>query len=160
MGSIVYSFIRALLFLAMPVMFGGCASLTHSIVSLDGTSTDNPALVSVLVYDPANPLILHAIDGKPLPVRVPTAFRDWSFVVSPGRHVLWVSGLPFPHPLIPQHRTCYSFDVVLEAGATYILKEDYAKEQAFLILQDRREPAATGRLVDRPWVFERDCRWE
>ena len=153
-------FVRALLLLAMAVMVGGFAPLTHSVVSLDGASADNPALVSVLVHDSANPLILHAIDGNMLPIRVPTAFRDWSFVVSPGRHVLWVSGLPYPHPLIPQHRTCYTLDAVLEAGATYILKEDFAREQAFLFLQGRREPVVTGRLVDRPWVFERDCRWE
>lgn len=143
------------------VAFGGCAPLSHSIISLDGSGTESLASVAVLIYDSRYPLLLHGLDGKPLDtVRVPSALRTWSFVVSPGKHLLWVSSVPYGHPLIPQFIRCYTIDVTLEPANCYILLYDAANEQALLLRQGTREPVAYGHLADKPLVFERSCRWD
>ena len=103
----------------------GCAPLTHSLISLDGSDTESLSAVSVLSLDSQYPLILRGLDGTLLPqVRVSSAFRTWSFVLSPGRHLLWASSVPYGLPLIPQFLRCYAIDVWLEPGSLYILRHD------------------------------------
>jgi hypothetical protein len=155
------SFVWGLLAISVLVAFGGCAPLSHSIISLDGSGTENLASVAVLISDSRHPLLLHGLDGKSLDtVRVPSALRTWSFVVLPGRHLFWVSSVPYGHPLIPQFVRCYTIDVTLEPANHYILRYDATNEQALLLRQDAREPVAYGHLVDKPLVFERSCRWD
>jgi hypothetical protein len=139
---------------------GGCAALSQSIVSLDGSDTRNLASVSILTADPERPLLLRGIDRHLIsPVRVPSAFRNWLFVVSPGKHVLWVTSVPYGNPLFPQFIRCYVFDVSLDPGSRYILRYDSAQEQTLLLRQGEATPEATGLLVDKPLMLERNCRW-
>lgn len=139
---------------------GGCAPLSHSIVSLDGSSTESLASVAMLSADSSYPLLIRGVDGKPLDsVRVPNAFRDWSFVVMPGKHLLWLSSIPYGHPLLPQSIRCFTMDVTLEPGIHYIMRYEAANGKAVLLRWDTNDPVAHGQLVDKPWVFERGCRW-
>jgi hypothetical protein len=142
-------------------VLGSCAPLSHKVISIDGTSTENLATVSMLSVDLKHPLLLVGLDGELLQaVRFQSAFRTWSFVVSPGEHILWVSNVPYGLPLIPQRRRCYAMDVFLEPGSHYILREDPTDELVLLLPQGGSKPVASGRLVDNPLIFERDCRWK
>jgi hypothetical protein len=152
--------VRGLLVLSAMVVFGGCAPLTHKIISLDGASAENLDSVALLIPDTRYPLLLRGLDGHPLDtVRVPSALRTWSFVVSPGKHLLWVSSVPYGHPFIPQFIRCYTIDVTLEAAKRYILRYDATSEKALLLHQGDKEPLSYGCLVDKPLVFQRSCRW-
>lgn len=146
--------------LALAVL-GACAPLSLSVISLDGSGTDNLSIVARLSADAGHPLILRGIDGHPIAtVRVPSALRNWSFVVAPGKHLLWVSSVPYGHPLFPQFIRCYAIDASLDAGAQYILRFDPADEQALLLRHGSTQAEATGRLVDKPLMLERNCRWQ
>ena len=146
--------------LALGVL-GACAPLSYSIVSLDGSGTDNLSIVSRLRADVEHPLLVRGIDGHPVAtVRVPSALRNWTFVVAPGKHLLWVSSAPYGHPLLPQFIRCYAIDVSLDPGAQYILRYDHANEQALLLRHGGTQAEATGRLVDKPLMLERNCRWQ
>ena len=138
----------------------GCAPMTHAVISLDASTSDDLSTVSVIAIDFNSPVLLHGIDNRSLPVRVPSAFRDWSFVVSPGKHLLWVSSVPYPNPLFPQHIQCFVLDVSLDPGIRYILRYDPRNELALIFYQSGTKPLAIGRLVDRPLVFERECKWQ
>lgn len=139
----------------------GCAPLTHSHITLDGSATDAPSAAATLSLDPDNPLILRGLDGAPIrPIRVPSALRTWSFSVKPGRHLLWASSVPWGLPLLPQTMRCYAIDVQLEAGTEYVLRHDADRRNALVVRRGATVPEATGRLVDEPWIMERSCRWE
>ena len=139
----------------------GCAPLSHSLVSLDGSATGAPSAVATLTLDPDNPLILRGLDGAPIrPVRVPSALRTWSFVVKPGKHLLWASSVPYGLPLLPQSMRCYAIDVRLEAGTEYVLRHDADRRHALVVRRGAAAPEATGRLVDEPSIMERSCRWD
>lgn len=139
----------------------GCAPLTHSHITLDGSATDAPSAAATLSLDPDNPLILRGLDGAPIrPLRVPSALRTWTFFVKPGRHLLWASSVPWGLPLWPQSMRCYAIDVQLEAGTEYVLRHDADRRHALVVRRGATVPEATGRLVDEPWIMERSCRWE
>jgi hypothetical protein len=142
------------------LLLAGCAPLSRSVVSLDGAPTDEPARVARLVIDERDPLLLKGLDGRELPVRVPSALFDWIFVVAPGRHVLWLTDVPAGHPLLPQFLRCYVMDATLQAGQTYVLRHDLAGEQAQLRRANTGVLEATGRLVDKPFVVVPECRWD
>ncbi len=76
-----------------------------------------------------------------------------------SRHPLLLQGLD-GHPLLSQRISCYQIDVALDRGAAYVLVEDREQSQALVLRDDTGEPVASGRLVDRPSVFVRTCRWE
>jgi hypothetical protein len=137
-----------------------CAPMTHAMIALDASASDDLSTVSVFAIDFDSPVLLRGIDNRSLPVRVPSAFRDWSFVVSPGKHLLWVSTMPYPNPLFPQRINCFVLDVSLEPGIRYILRYDPKNELALMFCQSGTKPVALGRLVDRPLVFERECKWQ
>jgi len=143
------------------VLLVSCAPITHSIISLDGSSTEDLASVSILAIDSGHPLLLRGIDGQVLTtVHIPSVFCDWSFVVSPGIHLLWVSTIPYGHPLIPQFVRCYAIKVSLDPGVRYVLRYEPTLEQALLLRYGSDQPEATGRLVDKPLIFERNCLWQ
>ena len=139
----------------------GCAPLSHSRISLDGSATDAPSAVATLELDPDHPLILRGLDATPIrPLRVPSALRTWSFSVKPGRHLLWASSVPYGLPLLPQSMRCYAIDVQLEAGAEYVLRHDADRRHALVVRRGAAAPEAIGRLVDEPSIMERSCRWD
>lgn len=139
----------------------GCAPLSHSRISLDGSATDAPSAVATLELDPDHPLILRGLDATPIrPLRVPSALRTWSFSVKPGRHLLWASSVPYGLPLLPQSMRCYAIDVQLEAGAQYVLRHDADRRHALVVRRGAAAPEAIGRLVDEPSIMERSCRWD
>lgn len=163
-GSSFWQFkirMRSLLLSLTIVVIGGCASLSHKIVSLDGSSVDSPDKIATIDVETRNPLLIHGLDGELLtPVKLQSAFRTWSFVVSPGHHVLWLSSTPYGHPLVPQRHRCYSMEVFLSPGGKYVLSELPGQKRALLLPQAGGSPIAIGKLVDNPWVFERGCRWK
>lgn len=147
------------LLLASAVL-AACAPLIHSLVALDGADAGNLAAVAVLDNDDWQPLLVRGIDGRPIDaIRVPSVFRDWSFVVTPGPHRLWLSSVPHGHPFVPQFIRCYAMEVVLAPGERYILRDDPWHDRALLLRPGKDQPAAVGALVDKPFVFERACRW-
>lgn len=150
----------AALLLAM-LLLAGCAPLTESVVALDGASPGDPASVATLAIDPAHPLLLRGVDGQAVTTsQVPNALRSWSFLLPPGSHRLWLSTVPYGHPLLPQKIGCYVIDARLDAGLRYVLRYDPGAESALLVREGSADPAVGGRLVDRPFVFERACRFE
>jgi hypothetical protein len=152
---------RLLALLLASAVLAACAPLTHSLVALDGADTGNLATVSLLDNDASQPLLVRGIDSHPIDaIRIPSVFRDWSFVVKPGPHRLWLSSVPHGHPFVLQSIRCYAMEVVLAPGARYILRDDPWHERALLLRPGNDQPAAVGTLVDKPFVFERACRWQ
>jgi hypothetical protein len=143
----------------LPLVLAGCAPMTHSMISLDESGSGDLSTASILTIDFDSPVVLRGVDNRLLPVRVPSAFRDWSFVISPGKHLLWVSSVPYPHPLFPQRIRCFVLDVSLDPGIRYILRYDLGNELALIFRQGGTQPEATGRLVDKPLVFDQECKW-
>jgi hypothetical protein len=136
-----------------------CAPLTQSIISLDGSGDADPAAAR-LHTDANHPLLLHGLDGRPVDfIRVPSALRVWTYVVAPGRHRLWLTSMPFGHPLLPQRIRCYVIDASLEAGVGYVLREDPASKQAQVVRYDTGETVALGHPADQPPVQMRGCQW-
>lgn len=151
---------RLLALLLASAALAACAPLTHSLVALDGADTGNLAAVAVLDNDERQPLLVRGIDGQPIDaIRVPTVFRDWSFVVAPGPHRLWLSSVPYGHPFVPQFIRCYAMEVSLTPGGRYILRHDVEHERALLLRPGKTQPEAVGHLVDKPFMIERSCRW-
>jgi hypothetical protein len=152
---------RLLALLLASAALAACAPLTHSLVALDDADTGNLAAVAVLDNDEKEPLLVRGIDGRPIDaIRVPSALRDWSFVVTPGPHRLWLSSVPYGHPFVPQFIRCYGMEMSLATGGRYILRHDVEHERALLLRPGKTQPEAVGHLVDKPFVFERACRWQ
>ena len=154
--------VLALMLLTLPQVLTGCAHLSSpSLISLDGSPIDELSQVARVSLDSRHPLLLQGLDGHPLATtRFPNILAAEVFVLGGGRHTLWVSSVPYGHPLLPQRISCYQIDVALDRGAAYVLVEDRGQSQALVLRDDTGEPVASGRLVDRPWVFARTCRWE
>jgi hypothetical protein len=147
--------------LLFALLVAGCAHFQMTLVPLDGSETNDLSRVSLIMEDEGFPLLLRGLDGVPLKsMRVPSAFGKYAYVVSPGRHVLWVKGAPYPHPLLPQRIRCYVLDVELAQGARYLLKEEVTAKKALLLVGATGKVESTGELVDEPLVFVRDCKWE
>lgn len=146
--------------LAVAALVAACAPLGEPVVALDGASAADPAAAATLAIDPAHPLLLRGVDGRAVTtLQAPNALRSPLFLLPPGSHRLWASTVPYGHPLLPQSIGCYVVDAPFEAGRHYVLRYDPGSGNAFV---DEREGGAgfVGRLVDRPFVFERSCRWE
>jgi hypothetical protein len=138
-----------------------CAPISHSLISLDGSDTNDLSHASVLLDSTKRPLLLRGLDGKPLSkVRIPNVMQDYSYVLSAGKHVLWVSSIPYGQPLIPQYLRCYVIDVTFEHNTRYILEEHQDHEQAVVLHENTKQEIAVGRLVDKAPVFQRNCRWQ
>lgn len=151
---------RVLLLLLVSIALSSCAPLSHKVISLNGTGTENPVNSPIIDVDLTHPLLLVGLDGNQLSsVEFQSQFRTYSFIISPGKHVLWLSNVPYGLPLIPQRLRCYSMDVILEPSSKYILKEAPMEKIALLLPQSGGVPVASGRLIDNPLVFERRCRW-
>lgn len=142
------------------MLLTACAHAPMSLVSLDGSQTNDLSRVSLITEDRDHPALLRGLDGAPVrSMRVPSALGDHAYVMRAGNHVLWVKGVPYPHPLIPQRIRCYVLHVALVQGGRYSLREDAAAKKAILERTDTGEVESTGELVDEPWIFARDCKW-
>jgi hypothetical protein len=143
------------------VLLSGCSALWHSIIPLDGTSLDDPASTSRLSIDSEHPALLRGLDEQLLPgVQVPNALRTLTYALRPGAHVLWASSVPYGHPLVPQYIRCYVINATFAPGLRYVLRDDPEHELAVLFRAGDAEPLAVGKLVDKPLVMERSCRWQ
>jgi hypothetical protein len=131
-----------------------------TLVSLDGSETNDLSRVSVIMEDQHHPVLLRGLDGVPIKsMKVPSALEEYAYVMSAGTHVFWVKSAAYPHPLVPQRIHCYILHVELAQGGRYILKEDPEARQALLVMTASGEVVSAGKLVDEPWVFMKDCTW-
>ena len=152
---------RQLRFLLVSCFLAGCAHVPESRVSLDGSQITDLTKVALIEEDKSHPALLRGLDGVELDsMRIPNAFGQYVYVVSAGRHALWVTDMPYGHPLIPQRRRCYTIRADLSKGVRYRLKEDANMKKALLVRTDTGETVSTGELVDEPWVFSRPCKWQ
>lgn len=147
-------------FLLLAILLTCCACAQRSLISLDGSQTIDLTRVALIVEDQNFPALFRGLDGVPLDsMRVPTVFGRYAYVMSPGPHMFWLKGSPYPHPLVPQRIRCYTMHVELQPGVGYILKEETADNKVLLVREDTGETVSTGELVDEPLVFQRDCKW-
>lgn len=115
----------------------------------------------MLLEDRDFPALLRGLDGTPLEsAQLSTPWRDHSYVLRPGRHVLWLLGAPYSHPLLPQRLHCYRMELELKPGGRYRLEEDRGHAKARLRNAGSGKVVASGALVDTPWVFLRACNCE
>lgn len=123
--------------------------------------TDDTTQVAVLSDRSRHPVLLRGVDHRPVSaIRLPNAFRDTIYLLSPGPHVLWVSSVPYGHPRLPQTVRCYVLRAHFERGARYVLEEDPDNERVRMRHEGSDLPAASGQRVDKAPVFLRDCRWQ
>ena len=149
-----------LIFLLIAMLLIGCAGISRTLISLDGSRTDDLTVVALITEDQNFPVLLRGLDGMAVKsMRIPNPYGRYAYVMGAGKHVLWLKSAPYPHPLIPQRLYCYTMSAELHPGVSYYLKEDVGKKQALLLREDSGETVSTGELVDEPWVFQRDCRW-
>lgn len=142
-------------------VLSACSQASLSLIPLDGTPVSDLSRVSLIQPDNSYPALPWVLDGKPVHgFRVPSAFNRYAYVVAPGEHDLGVKGVSYPHPMIPQRLHCYLLHVDLQPGVRYVLKEDADSRQAVLIRADTAHVESVGALVDDPWVFVRDCKWD
>jgi hypothetical protein len=138
----------------------GCAHLGPDLIPVGEATAGDLSRVALLREDSNHPVIVRGVDGIALDsVRIPSPITDYAYVLTPGRHTLWVKGAPYPHPLVPQRIYCYSIEITLEKGGQYVLVEERDNDRALALDERTRAIVAVGPLVDKPWVFERDCRW-
>ena len=147
------------LFLMTLLCLSGCA---HSpvLISLDGTTIDEPSGAAKIEEDKEYPLLLKGLDGRPIDsLRPANPIGRYQYVVRAGRHQFWLKAITFGHPLFPEKVRCYVMEVELVPGARYRLRENTTRNSALLLNDDNGQTAATGILVDEPWVFSRNCDW-
>src|SRR3569623_1422067 len=149
-------------FLGLAVIsIGGSATISHSVVPHDLHITDNTTQVAVLSDHTRHPVLLRCVDQKPVSaIRIPNAFRVTIYLLSPGLHVLWVSSVPYGHPLLHQTVRCYVLIAHFERGARYVLEEDPDNEHVRMLREGSAVPGASSQEVDKAPVFLRDCRWK
>lgn len=161
----VSSALRGYLLLSFSVLPYGCAHVEPSLISLDGSQVNELSRVSLIIEDRDSPALLRGLDGA-VPtfrtMRVPGVFSNYAYVMAPGPHVLWIKGMPWasPYALLPQRIRCYTMKATLAPGERYYLKEDEHAKKVFLLREDAMTPEASGELVDEPWGFLRECRWQ
>jgi hypothetical protein len=146
--------------LSLVVLFGGCAALSHSAISIDGANPDTTASISQVSINTERPILLRGVDEKLLPgVHVSSKLRSITYAIPPGSHVFWLSSAPYGLPLIPQYLRCYVMHVTLSAGSSYELRFDAKKDTPVLFHTETPEIEVHGQLVDKPLILERGCQW-
>ena len=139
---------------------GGCAHAPPTLIAVNDAPLDDTARVARLNENAPHPLLLRGVDHQPLAsLRTPAGWKDYDYVLTAGRHTLWLKSMPYGHPLLPQRIRCYVIDVELLGGMRYRVQEDPGHTQALLLRTDTGEQLASGPLVDAPWMFSRQCRW-
>jgi hypothetical protein len=144
----------------LAALVAGCAALSQSVVSVGGARAEDRASVARIAVDTERPVLLRAVDEKPLAsVQVSSRLRSFTYVLLAGNHVLWLSDTPYGIPIVPQRLKCYVMQTMLSAGADYELRFDPALQKPVLRHVANREPSVEGILVDEPLVLERGCKW-
>ena len=139
----------------------GCASLSASVISVDGADPADHAHIARIAVNADRPVLLRAVDGQHLSgVHVSSRVRSYTYALRPGSHVLWLSNVPYGIPFLPQHLKCFVMHATLSAGATYELRFDADTQKPVLKHSAADEPDIEGRLVDEPFIFERGCKWQ
>lgn len=147
-------------FMFLTIFLAGCTFGSRSLISIDGSQTIDLTQVALIMEDSNYPMLLRGLDGIPLEsIRVPSVFKKYAYVISPGPHIFWLKNIPYPHPAVPQRIRCFTMHVELQKGERYFLKEERGNKQALLIREDTGEIVSTGELVDQPYIFQRDCDW-
>jgi hypothetical protein len=83
------------------VWLSGCAHVSPSLISIDGSPVDDLSKLALIVEDSDYPLLLRGIDGIPLKtMRVPNVFSNYAYVMKAGPHILWVRDVPYGHPVV------------------------------------------------------------
>jgi hypothetical protein len=146
----------------LTIIAGGCTHGSRSLIAIDGSSTNDISVVAQITEDRNHPLLLRGLDGVSLgSMRVPNLlFGEYSYVVKSGRHVFWLKSMPYGHPFIPQRIRCYTMQADLEKGTRYLLREEADVKRALLLKEETGETLSMGELVDEPWVFLRECKWQ
>jgi len=141
----------------------GCAHVSQTLISLDGSPVTDLSKVAVVVEDADHPLLLRGLDGHPVDsMRVPNAFANYAYLMKSGHHEFWVRDLPVGHPVWAtfERIRCYVIEAELERGMKYRLKEDTDRKIALLLSHETGIAIATGQLVDEPWIVSRGCQWK
>lgn len=138
----------------------GCAPLSQSVQSIEGANPVYVESVARIAVDAAHPVLLRAVDEKPLSsVQVSSMLRSFTYVLHPGTHVLWVSSAPYGLPLVPQRIKCYVLTARLTAGSSYTLRFDVPAQVPVLVNAAGSKFEVQGTLVDEPLIMERGCKW-
>lgn len=160
-GAVGWRFAFWLGWLALVVSPAGCAVLRGTEIHIDGTLTKDSAEVARIAVHPGKPVLLRAVDEEFLAsIQVSNYLRPITYVLTPGRHVLWLSEVPAGIPFIPQHINCFTMLVTLVAGKDYDLELGSPEKVPTLRRSDSAEEVAVGVLVDRAFLMERGCRWQ
>ena len=148
---------RSLIPLSVAFALAACSALVQSVVSIDGAEASSSSPISRVLVDEVHPVILHAVDEKPLPsLQVSNKLRSVTYLFRPGQHELWVSSAPYGLPLVPQRIKCFIINATLSASAEYHLAFDASKGVPIL---SSESTSVEGALVDQPLVIERGCKW-
>ncbi|QKS27515.1 MAG: hypothetical protein HT579_00155 [Candidatus Accumulibacter similis] len=143
------------------ILAAGCAALSHSFVSVGDASPETPATVALVTVDTDRPVLLRAVDKQHfLGVQVSSKLRAYTYALTPGEHVLWLSSAPYGLPFVPQRRKCFVLTVSLLAGSSYTLRSDDGNQAPILTNEAGGQPDVAGMLVDEPLVLERGCKWQ
>ena len=92
-------------------------------------------------------------------IQVSNYLRSLTYALPSGRHTLWLSELPYGFPFILQRIDCYTMEVNLAPASHYTLRLDPKARLPLLLRSETLEIEAVGRVVDRPVLAERGCRW-
>jgi len=129
-------------------------------VQVSGAQPDDTSNASTLRIDPAEPVLLRAVDGALLPsVQVSNHLRPLAYSLPAGTHILWLSELPYGFPFVPQYIDCFVMQVTLIPGSRYNLRLDPRLKLPVLSRGGTAEAEAVGKVVDRPLLIERGCQW-
>ena len=111
--------------LLLTATLGARGTLLHSVVSVDNAEANGAASASRVFVDEDRPVILHAVDGKLLPVlHVSNRLRSITYLIRPGTHVLWLSSTLYGLPFVPQRIKCFVLHTTLSAATEYRLRFD------------------------------------
>ena len=114
-----------------------------------------------VTVDTDRPVLLRAVDKQHLlGVQVSSSLRAFTYVLTPGEHVLWLSSAPYGLPFVPQRLKCFVLTVSLLAGSSYTLRSDDGNQAPILTNEAGGQPDVAGMLVDEPLVLERGCKWQ
>mgnify|MGYP007060373240 FL=1 len=143
------------------ILAAGCAALSHSFVSVGDASPETPAAIALVTVDTDRPVLLRAVDKQHfIGVQVSSKLRAFTYVLTPGEHVLWLSSAPYGLPFVPQRLKCFVLTVSLLAGSSYTLRSDDGNQAPILTNEAGGQPDVAGMLVDEPLVLERGCKWQ
>lgn len=123
-------------------------------------SADEPELSRVLV-SAGHPVIVRGVDAKLLStIQISNYLRPLTYHFRVGKHVLWLQEPPAGIPFIPQRVSCYTMQVELFVGVSYVLELNTELMLPVLRKANDESPVAVGVIVDQPLLVQRGCKWQ